>query len=239
LTDDGELARKDDPATKLPPPRRPVDRRVLWLLLTPAIVSLVAANVGDALAPTLVKPHPLLLIALTPRNRNLVLATNHLGAVAYYTVGGLRLLSSDPLWYLVGRLYGDRAVAWVEQKSPTYGKMLRRFEQGFGVAAWPLVFLAPNPYICLFAGAAGMAVLPFAVLNLTGTAARLFVIRWVGDIFQKPIDQVLRFIEHYRWPLLAVTVAIVVVTVIRDRRSGGGELGGIRELAAEEEEQPS
>jgi len=205
----------------------------LWLLLGPAIASAVIAMIGDAIAPKLVNSHPLLLISMNPRNRNLVLATNHLGPVAYYLVGGLRLLSSDPLWYLVGYLYGDRALAWVEAKSTTYGRMLRRFEEGFGYAAWPLVFLAPNPYICLFAGAAGMAVLPFALLNVAGTVARLYVVRWVGDIFSEPIDDVIHFIQRFSWPLLGVSITIVTFNVIRDRRRGTGEVETLRELERE------
>ncbi len=216
-----------------PPLRRPANRRILWLLLGPAIASAVIAMIGDAIAPKLVNSHPLLLISMNPRNRNLVLATNHLGPVAYYLVGGLRLLSSDPLWYLVGYLYGDRALAWVEAKSTTYGRMLRRFEEGFGYAAWPLVFLAPNPYICLFAGAAGMAVLPFALLNVAGTVARLYVVRWVGDIFSEPIDDVIHFIQRFSWPLLGVSITIVTFNVIRDRRRGTGEVETLRELERE------
>ena len=208
-------------------------RRTLWLLLAPAIVSNVIANVGDAIAPKLVKSHPLVLIAMNPRNRNLVLVTNDLGAVAYYLVGGLRLLSSDPLWYLIGMLYGDRALAWVEQKSATYGRMLRRVEEGFGVAAWPLVFLAPNPYICLFAGAAGMGIVPFAILNVTGTVARLYVVRWVGDVFHEPIDDVVHFIQRYSWPLLALSIAFVAFTIVRDRRKGTGEIEALRDLEHE------
>ena len=56
----------------------------------------------------------------------------------------------------------------------------------FGKAAYPLVFIAPNNPICLFAGAAGMSLPGFFVANLAGTLARLYLIRRLGDAFDRP-----------------------------------------------------
>ena len=74
----------------------------------------IAAWVGDAFAPQWVDKHPLWLIALNARNRNLILVTNNLDAWSYYGVATLRLLASDPLFFVLGFFYGDRAVAWME-----------------------------------------------------------------------------------------------------------------------------
>ena len=59
---------------------------------------------------------------------------------------------ATPYWY------GDTALTWMEQRTKTYGTMLRQWERWFQKAAYPLVFIAPNNVICLFAGAAGMSV---------------------------------------------------------------------------------
>ena len=50
------------------------DQRRLALLVVPIVVIAVASSVGDALSPTLLVDAPLLLVALVPRNRFLVLA---------------------------------------------------------------------------------------------------------------------------------------------------------------------
>jgi len=202
----------------------------LWLIVAPILVLLVASYVGDALAPTLVNDHPLLLIALNARNRNLVLATNHIDTVPYYVVGTLRLLLSDPLFYLLGVFYGDAAVKWMERKAPTYGQLMRTLERFFAVAAYPLIFIAPNNYICLFAGAAGMPLVAFFVVNIAGTITRLYVLRVVGDVLDAPINRVLEFINDYRVPLLVVTVGIVVFTVWNEHRLGKGELEALTHL---------
>ena len=128
-----------------------------------------SSYVGDALAPTLVDTHPLWLMALNSRTRNLALVTNEVDPVTFYGVGIARLLISDPLFFLLGYWYGDAAVEWMERRTKTWGQMLRQVEQWFGKAAYPIIFIAPNNYVCLFAGAAGMPLRAFFAVNIAGT----------------------------------------------------------------------
>jgi membrane protein DedA with SNARE-associated domain len=95
------------------------------------------------------------------------------------------------------------------------------------------VFLAPNNFICLFAGAAGMSIPTFLALNITGTIARLWMIQVVGDIFADPINDVLKFVQDYRVPLLILSVAIVLLTIWNERRQGGGEIESLAHLEEE------
>lgn len=200
------------------------------LLLVPIAALVVATNVGNALFPTLSTSQPLLLLALDARNRNVILVANQLDALPYYLVGTLRLLVSDPLFYLLGYWYGETALQWVERRSSGTGAYLRTLESFFAKAAYPLVFLAPNNYFCLFAGAARMPPGRFLALDLTGTIARLVVIRAVGDVFESPIDAVLGLLSDYRWPLTALTIAFVVGQLALDRRKGTDELSALSDL---------
>ncbi|CAN5132533.1 hypothetical protein BH18ACT4_BH18ACT4_03620 [soil metagenome] len=194
---------------------------MLALVIVPLVALVVAAYVGDALTTTLADTHPLLLLTLNARIRVLVLVTNDLDPVSYYVVGFLRLLVADPLFYLLGVFYGDAAIRWVERKSPTYGPMLRSAESFFGKAAYPLVLIAPNTYICLFAGAAGMGLATFFALNIVGTIGRLYLIRRVGEAFESPIDGVLDFFQEYRVPLFVLSVVLVVFSIWSERRRKG------------------
>jgi uncharacterized membrane protein YdjX (TVP38/TMEM64 family) len=121
----------------------------------------------------------------------------------------------------------------MEKQAPTYGKVMRGAEKWFGVATYPLVFIAPNNFICLFAGAAGMSIPVFLVLNVSGTIVRLWLIRVVGDIFADPIDNVIRFIQDYRVPLLILSVALVAVTIWNERRQGESEIEALTHLEEE------
>jgi len=212
-------------------------RRRLTLLLTPVVALVIASNVGSALAPTLVTEHPLLLIMLDARTRHLALVANQLDVVPYYTVGFFRLVLSDPLFYLLGYWYGEAALHWVERRAGSIGRLLRQAEGLFGKAAYPLVFLAPNNYICLFAGASRMHPAAFIALNASGTAMRLYLVRVVGDALSSPIDSVLDFIREYQVPLTVASVLLVLAQVAYDRRRGTGELDSVRGLEAELEEE--
>ena len=208
-------------------------RRRLTLLLTPVVCLVIASNVGSALAPTLVNEHPLLLIALDARTRHLALVANYVDAVPYYTVGFFRLVLSDPLFYLLGFWYGEAALNWVEKRAGGLGRFLRQAEGFFGKAAYPLVFLAPNNYICLFAGASRMHPAAFIGLNASGTLMRLYLVRVVGDALSSPIDSVLGFIRDYQIPLTVGSVLLVLVHLYAERRRGTGELDSVRELEEE------
>ena len=218
----------DDSATE--ELRKRPSRRTVTLIVTPIVILVIAGWIGDASAAYLVDHHPVWLIALNARNRNLLLVTNYVDAGPYYIVGTLRLLLSDPLFYLLGYLYGDAAVRWMEGKAPTYGKLMRSAEQFFSIAAYPLVFVAPNNFICLFAGASGMSIPVFLSLNISGTLVRLYVLRVTGDIFDKPIQRVLEFIRDYRLPLIILSVLLVVFSIWNERRQGGTEIEALTHL---------
>jgi membrane protein DedA with SNARE-associated domain len=212
------------------PAGRPSRSRVA-LVVAPIVALIIAGYTGDALTTTLAKDHPLLLVMLNARSRILVLTTNQLDAISYYLAASLRLLASDPLFYLLGRWYGDAMIVWVEKRSKTFGEQIRLYEQAFAKAAYPLVFIMPNPYICLFAGASGMRVGSFFTLNIAGTVARLYLIRRLGEAFDEPIQAVLRFFGRYRLPLFVISVGLMVFIIWKDRREGKDEIGSMLDLA--------
>jgi membrane protein DedA with SNARE-associated domain len=196
----------------------------------------IISYVGDAMAPSLVDRHPAWLIALNARTRNLALVTNDLDPWTYYGIGFVRLVVSDPLFFLLGYWYGDAAVEWMERRTRTWGQMLRQVEKWFGKAAYPIVFIAPNNYICLFAGAAGMSLRAFVVLNVTGSFFRLWLVRVFGRAFEAPIDTVVDWIGDNRAILLVITVGLVLVSIALEARSGETEIEALARLDDELEE---
>ena len=191
--------------------------------------------VGDLLLSQIVDRNPLLLIALNPRNRNLILATNELDALPYYLVGFVRLIASDPVNYLLGFWFGDRAIAWTEKRSRTYGPLIRDGEHWFRRLSLPLIFAAPNNIICALAGATGVSLRMFAVLNVAGTVARLVAIRQLGSTLESPISSVVDFIGEYRTPILILSVIGVAWTIFGEFRGDNSELAALRKLEEEAE----
>jgi len=208
------------------------------LVSIPLIVLTVAAYVGDAIAPTLVDTHPAWLMGLNSRTRNLALVTNEVDPVTYYGIGLTRLLVSDPLFFLLGYWYGDAAVSWMERRTKTWGQMLRQIEQWFGKAAYPIIFIAPNSYVCLFAGAAGMPLRAFFAVNIAGTVTRLWLVRRFGEAFEAPIDDLVGWIGDHRIPLLVLSVGLVVLSIVMEARKGETEVGSLAHLEEELEGDP-
>lgn len=218
------------------PARTRPSRRAVTLVTIPLVAMVIAGYIGDALAPTLVDTHPAWLIALNARNRNLALVTNELDAWTYYGIGIVRLLLSDPLFFLLGYWYGDAAVAWMERRTKTWGQMLRQIEDWFGKAAYPLVFIAPNNPICLFAGAAGMPLRAFFAVNLAGTVFRLWLVRRFGEAFEGPLDDVVGWIGDNRGILLVVSVGLVIMSIALEAKGGETEISALAHIDEEIDE---
>lgn len=212
------------------PPRKWIIRTIIGLV----IVSQSAALLGDLFIAGIVDREPALLIALNPRNRNLALATNQLSAVTYFSIGFVRLVASDPLYYLLGFWYGERAIAWTERRSRTYGPLIRDGERFFRRASYPLIFFAPNNIICALSAATGVRLGTFIALNLSGTVARLIIIRQLGEVFSSPLESIVDFIADYRIPLLILSAIGVAWTIFGEFRGRGSELETLRALEGED-----
>ena len=226
----------DDAISPDAPMRRRPSRRAMTLVSVPLVVLVIVSYVGDALAPSLVDTHPAWLIALNARNRNLVLVTNSLDPWTFYGIGIVRLLISDPLFFLLGYWYGDAAVKWMERRTKTWGQLLRQFERWFAKAAYPIVFIAPNNIFCLFAGAAGMPLGAFFAVNLAGTVFRLWLVRRFGEAFEGPLDDVVAWIGDNRRILLPISIGLVLASLALEARRGETEVSALAHLDDELDE---
>ena len=214
------------------PPSKWIVRTVISLV----VISQVSALLGDLFLAGIVDRQPALLIALNPRNRNLALATNQLSAVTYYSIGFARLIASDPLYYLLGYWFGERAIAWTERRSRTYGPLIRDGERFFRRASYPLIFIAPNNIICALSAATGVRLVTFIGLNLSGTVVRLVLVRRLGAIFSSPLNAIVNFIADYRIPLLVLSAIGVAWTVFGEFRGNNSELQSLRALEGDEKD---
>ena len=197
------------------------DRRIpLAWLVTPIVVLSLAGTVADIIGPKLVTEHPLLQMFLNPRNRYLLLASPQVGAVEFFVVGFVRLVLTDPLGFVLGRQYGDAALKWAGEKMGDEGRFVSKVERIFGKAAPVIIFLAPNLYMCILAGASGMKVRTFVALNVSGTIARLILFRIAGEAFEDQLLSILDWISRNQKWLIILSFVIVVLQTIRSRRRG-------------------
>lgn len=222
------------------PPESTRPRPPRWALraILAAIVVITATNmVGDIIAPGLVKTHPLWLIVLNSRKRWILAVVPHTDVAPFFVVAVLRQLLSDPVYYALGRWYGDAGARWIEKKMGEGGSVIRWLESGFAKASWPMVAIFPNHIICMLAGASGMPPAIFYALNLGGTIALIAIFRSFGDVFGGPIGAVTGFLNDYRLPIMAVSFVLVALNFALNKKQGKSELESVSELERELEEE--
>lgn len=214
-----------------PPEPTPPSRRLLVVLATLIVAFWVLGTVATALTPTLLAEHPLLLVALEPRNRNLLLTAERVDPVPFVVFATIRRVASDPIYFALGHLYGTGAVRWVErQVGGTGGRSVRLVERVFARARGPLVFLFPGLLVCVLAGATGMRTRTFLALNLTGTVAVVLVLRAFAKPLEPVIGPITDFVEANQTWLTGVTILLVVAWLAIQRSRGRSELTTARTL---------
>jgi membrane protein DedA with SNARE-associated domain len=212
-------------------------RRTLTFLVAPIVVLVVIGWVGNAIHPALIDPesgHPLLLIAMEPRFRWMVLVANRVDYVPFIVVSTVRRLLSDPLFYLLGYYYGDAAVDWLKKRFDSEsGGIVDTVERLFRKAAPVMVFLYPGIFVCVLAGATGMSPVAFVVLNVTGTAVTGTGTYLLADAIRGPVESITNFYgDNTRW-LLVVSIALTGLWLLDQWRRGKTDVQALAHLDEE------
>lgn len=210
-----------------------------WFLPTVGalIVAFIAAtNIGNVVWANWITEHPLGLIALNSSNKFLLGTSTTTDIVPFFVIATLRLMLPDPLFWLLGNTYRERALHWGRQAFPAMGPLFEQFESDRGAFRRlldALVVIMPNNPVSLLAGVAAMPFRRFMLLNLIGTLGRIALVRIIGAIFESQIEDVLDLIARYQgWLTRASLIAVVALVAwqVFDRR---GLVGGVETLEEE------
>jgi membrane protein DedA with SNARE-associated domain len=203
------------------------------MIVTPIIVLVSIGTIANAIHPTLVKNHPLLLVALEPRNRWIVLVAEKVSFWPLLIFGTLRRLASDPLFFLLGHLYGDGAVRWAERKFDFGTGTIEKIEKVFQKAGPVLVFFFPGALVCVLAGATGMSPALFFVLNIVGTIFTVTVLYHFASVVKGPVDAINGFYgNNFKW-LTLVSITLTALYIWNQWRQGKSEIQSLTSLEDE------
>lgn len=170
-----------------------------------AVVALVsvlfaAGTLGTNLGPAWVDEHPLLVLALSSRNRNLIGSIPFVDPLTFFTVGFFRLLLAAVALFWVGRWYGDRALRWTESQIGEMPAIYHWTERITRRAGWVAVFFMPGSNIvCLLVGHMKMYPRQFVTVACAGIAVRLTVLWFGGKAFEGQIETAVSWINRYQW----------------------------------------
>ncbi|MDQ3980363.1 MAG: hypothetical protein M3314_12545 [Actinomycetota bacterium] len=213
LSEDDPAPAETDEATDEHRPRLP--RKKLVLIVAPIVVLAIVGTITTALTPALAAKHPLLLIALEARNRNLVLA-RRVDFLPFLLVASFRRTLTDPLYYLLGYYYGDRAVRWLEVKAGM-GSYARLMQRVFQKASYFAVFLFPGAIVCAMAGVIRMRFAVFLALNISGTLAAVISLKVFGDAVSEPVEALIGFFDRNLLTTTIVSIVLVGLSVVLGR----------------------
>lgn len=212
-------------------------RAFIAFVVVPLGVLFVAGTVGVALSPYLLVEGPLLLIALSPLVRHLVVVSPMVEAVPFFGIAVLRLFLADPFVYALGARLGPRAIEWLESRSLTAGRVVRWLEKLFARAGYVALFVNPGITVCTLAGVVRMPLVPFVVIDLAGTVTLVVLIRFLGDAFRDWIVLLVGFVQEHVATLTTTSLAVVaLVGTLYFRRRWRADLVGVRRLMGDDQE---
>lgn len=218
----------------------PAQRPPHWVavaLIAPIVAMIAMNNIGAVrLARTVNKGvcqvgSPLGILALNSTNKVLAILSFQVSYLPLIGVSSLRLFAPDPLFYLLGYLYSERAIAFGAKAIGGSDELYHALNDGESAATHPamaaLVFLMPNNPVCLIAGVLRMPLKPFLALNIAGTVGRIVLFKMLSDHYQGGIcDLIEKLAPYQRWltPLAIITAIIGFAVVARRMMAGAEEL---------------
>lgn len=196
----------DDPHSLGDRPSPARSRTLLYAI--PLGVLTIAGTIGVAFMPYLLARAPLVLIALSPLFRHLVLVSPVVDTASLFAVAVPRHFAPDPFVYLLGLQYGPLAVEWAENNSPLLGKTIRGLERLFAKVGPVALIVSPDIAMSTLAGVARVRFSTFVIMNLVGTVANVVVAKWFGQVLERQIQTLVAFFQSN---LLAVTAASLLI----------------------------
>ncbi|MGA1362012.1 MAG: hypothetical protein ACO36A_03730 [Ilumatobacteraceae bacterium] len=192
-------------------------RAVIVLTTFLFVIGTIGTNVG----PALVDERPLLVLMLSSRNRNLLGSIPYVDAFTFFSVGFVRLLLAAVALFLVGRWYGERALAWTEAQVGEMPAVYRTTERITRRVGWLAVLLMPGSNIvCLLVGHLKMPPARFVALAVAGIATRLAVLWSGGKQVEDEIQSVVGWINGYQWWIVGGLFALTLLQSARRRSPG-------------------
>jgi membrane protein DedA with SNARE-associated domain len=207
----------------LSPDARTTVRRCLTVLGVLGSGSLL----GVAFSLYLVNHFPLLLVALSPLGRHLVLVAPTVDPLAFIAVAATRRLLFYLACFHLGRALGPAGSVWLERRAARTARFVRWLERLFQRASWAMVVFLPGPTLSTIAGSSGMAPRAFVPLVILGLVLRMIVLIGFAEWLRAPIEALLALIDEYWVPGTLILIAAIALYQWRRGAAGQGSSSGL------------
>ncbi len=181
-------------------------------------------TIGTNIGPALVDEQPVLVLALSSRNRNLLGSVPFIDALPFFVIGFVRLLVAGAALFFVGRLFGERALRWTESQVGEMPRIYRATEAFAVRGGWAAVFLMPGSNIvCLLAGHLKIQTRTYFTALVSGIVVRLVIMWYGGKAFEEEIRSFLGWIDKYQWWVVGALFALTAFQGSRRKSPGAPE----------------
>ena len=174
--------------------------------------------IGTAFSPVLLIESPLLLIALSPEYRHLLLVAGRADFEAVIAVGTARRLLSMLSTYGLAAVYGFTVVRYLERRYPRVGSIVRFIESLFSRVGLPMLVLLPGYTLTAVAGAARAPFRPFLIATFIGQLIQMTIITLFGEAIQTWTDPIVAFLRAHLIESTALCVLLVIIQQLWSRR---------------------
>jgi hypothetical protein len=201
-------------------------QRPWWgpLTLIAFVALVVCTNVANVVWASWSHEHPAGLLALSSRQRYLVLAVaGGISPLWYFVIGAMRLAAAFVVCHFVGRAYRDQALSWFVRYLGVRPAQLASLNEGFRKAEIGLVpFFAGSNIVAVLTGIHRTPPVRLALLLGVGIFGRLVLMWYLSKAFEDQLLDILSFVQRYQWWLLGISLAAVVLANLRNFRRGAG-----------------
>lgn len=206
----------------LPPPHAPPAWAPLTLVAFVGLV--VCTNVANAVWARWIDSRPEALLALSARQRYLVLAVaGDISPLWYVVIGAGRIALAFVVCHLIGRAYREQALSWFTRYLGVTPDAMAAYNRGFAKAEVGLIpFFAGSNIVAVLTGVHRTPPGRLAALLAVGIAGRLALMWWLAHVFEEQLLDILGFIQRYQWWAVGISVALVVLVNVRNFRRGAG-----------------
>ena len=201
-----------------------VPPRPWWgpLTLVAFVGLVICTNVANVVWATWADDNPAGLIALSSRQRYLVLAVaGSISPLAFAVIGAARIAIAFVVCHLIGRAYREQALTWFTRYLGFTDEALETYNRGFSAAEIGLIpFFAGSNIVAVLTGIHRTPPARLAGLLAIGIAGRLALMWWLAKTFEEPLLDALDFLQRYQWWALGISIAIVLLANARNLRRG-------------------
>lgn len=170
-----------------------------------------ASVIGVALSLYLVNHYPLLLVALSPLGRHVILVAPIVNPVALVTVLVVRRMGFYLASFYLGRALGPAAIPWIEARAARFGRFVGWLQRLFSRAPRLVVLVMTGPTVSVLAGLSGMRTGIFVSLATPSLLLRVLFVLGVAEWMREYLEVVLSWADEHWIPGTIVMVALVAI----------------------------